>query len=182
MWRSYQKSFLLFLIRQPLLRQQEYLCNFLFRDQSQLVLSQVQSQSVRILLESAKISDELLKKYADILGKPDFRTALLHEAMTGTGKFKGGAKSPAVPNYLLEWDINDPTKSEYAEITDDLVNKKMKFTLLRISDRGDKRGGAFRSDAKDKEVKSYFNEQALAKAHLEYFSSILPVVRFLVEP
>lgn len=115
-----------------------------------------------LLLESAKISDELLKKYADILGKPDFRTALLHEAMTGTGKFVGGKNSPAVPNYLLEWDMNDPNKSEYAEITDDLVNKKMKFTLLRISDRGDKRGGAFRSDAKDKEVKSYFNEQALA--------------------
>ena len=73
--------------------------------------------------------------------------------MTGTGKFLGGAKSPAVPNYLLEWDMNDPNKSEYAEITDDLVNEKMDFTLLRISDRGDGRGGAARSDAKDKEVR-----------------------------
>jgi hypothetical protein len=104
-------------------------------------------------LECAKVSDEVLQEYIKIFSKRSFRTALLHEAMTGTGKFKGGEKSPAVPNYLLEWDLNDPNKTDYAKITDDLVNKKMDFTLLRISDRGDGRGGAARSDAKDQEVR-----------------------------
>ena len=128
---------------------------FLFRVPSETEQQAKWLNSVHgvLSLECAKISDEVLQEYIKIFSQRSFRTALLHEAMTGTGKFEGGEKSPAVPNYLLEWDLNDPNKSDYAEITDDLVNKKMDFTLLRISDRGDGRGGAARSDAKDKEVR-----------------------------
>jgi len=90
-------------------------------------------------------SEEVLKKYQTILSKEDFKKGLLHEAMTGGGKF--GVNSPCTATYLLEWDKDDPPNTEYAEITDALIDDKVTLTKFRIADRGDGRGGCVRLDA-----------------------------------
>ena len=101
-------------------------------------------------LQGGKISENVLGKYQEIFSNESFKQKLLHEAMTGEGKF--GSESPATADHLLEWDVKNPANTSYEKITPELIKNKLKFTKFRIADRGNGRGGCLRIDAMAKPV------------------------------
>ena len=123
--------------------------------QKLVVVAQVKmAESIRQGLEDfQKVSSEGMQ---NIFKNQQLRIEMLREAVTGVGKFKEGAKSPAVPNAIVTWNRDGYAKFSSLEGTpeDPLAWFKENVDKVRIElrDRGTGRGFAGRVEKYDRKA------------------------------
>ena len=114
----------------------------------------------KILLSESDDLAQLIQK--DILSTPEFKMAILKEAVSGRGKF---TQKEAVADSILKWSVESPSRANYHILDDDYYNKLMGETKFGIRSRGNQRGLAARVDRVGKQK---IEEQLLAESDYHF--------------
>tara|TARA_B100000131_G_scaffold317007_1_gene358187 strand:- start:403 stop:2862 length:2460 start_codon:yes stop_codon:yes gene_type:complete len=114
-----------------------------------IIVAQVKmAESIRQGLEDFQnVSSEGMRK---IFQNQQLRIEMLREAVTGVGKFKDGAKSPAVPNAIVTWNRDGYAKFVSLEGTQEdplaWFRENVDNVRIELRDRGTGRGFAGRAE------------------------------------
>ena len=114
----------------------------------------------KILLSESDDLAQLIQK--DILSTPEFKMAILKEAVSGRGKF---TQKEAVADSILKWSVESPSRANYHILDDDYYNKLMGETKFGIRSRGNQRGLAARVDRVGKQK---IEEQLLVESDYHF--------------
>jgi len=108
----------------------------------------------KVLLKETQTLAQVIN--SEIINTPEFKMAILREAVTGAGKF---TNNEAIADHILKWSIQDPKRASYNVLDDEYYAKLMGETSFGIRSRGNDRGLAARIDRTGK-----IDEQLLTEA------------------